>query len=55
MKKFIYYEEGSVRFFTFAEVAQLYIAVVDSEQKYNGTTFLSWLFEMEKLQILNRL
>lgn len=55
MAKFAYYEDGNTKIFSMQEVRHLYRALVGQDQKDNGTTFSSWLYEMEKMQILNRI
>lgn len=55
MAKFAYYEDGDISFFTMPEVKRLYCALVGQDQKKNGSTFDSWLYEMEHMQILNRI
>ena len=55
MQKFAYYENGKKEVFDLEQVHKIYNFVVDKEQKQDGTTFTSWLAEMEKMQILNRI
>ena len=55
MAKFAYYEEGNTKIFTMKEVCCMYSALVGQDQKNNGTTFATWLAEMEHMQILNRI
>lgn len=52
---FNYYENGKIETLSGRKVYRLYTIAVDDEQKANGTTFYSWLYEMEKMQILNRM
>ena len=52
---FNYYENGKIETLSARKVYRLYTIAVDDEQKANGTTFYSWLYEMEKMQILNRM
>lgn len=54
MQKFAYYENGKTEVFALADVELFYELSVDNEQKQNGTTFETWLAEMEHMQILNR-
>lgn len=51
---FNYYENGKIETLSARKVYRLYTIAVDDERKANGTTFNSWLYEMEKMQILNR-
>ena len=55
MANFAYYEDGNAKIFTLQEVQCLFCALVGQDQKDNGTTFTTWLAEMEKMQILNRI
>lgn len=53
--RFKYYEdEGRVKTFTMKKIYRMFCVMIDEEQKKEGTTFLSWLSEMEKMQILLR-
>ncbi len=52
---FNYYENGKIETLSARKVYRLYTTAVNDEQKANGTTFYSWLYEMEKMQILNRM
>lgn len=54
MEKFKYYENGSEETFTLEQVKQIFQDVVDDAQKEQGTTFETWLDEMEHMQILIR-
>ena len=47
-----YYEEGKEKTLSFRKVYRMFVTMVDDEQKKQGTTFSSWLFEMEHMQIL---
>ena len=51
---FIYYEDGRADKITMRKVYRMYCIMVDAEQKAQGTNFISWLYEMERMQILNR-
>lgn len=51
---FRYYEDGSTKNISFRKAYRMFITLVDENQKAQGTTFASWLAEMEKMQILNR-
>lgn len=51
---FKYYENGYEKTFTFRKIYRLFCTVVDFDQKARGTTFTSWLAEMEHMQILIR-
>lgn len=51
---FKYYEDGREQTFRIRKVYRLFQTMVDADQKAQGTTFTSWLSEMEKMQILNR-
>lgn len=55
MQKFAYYENGKTEVFTLSDVELFYELSVDNEQKQSGTTFETWLAEMEHMQILNRM
>ena len=52
---FKYYEDGTDKTITFRKVYRMFTVMVDDNQKAQGTTFTSWLSEMEKLQILIRI
>ncbi len=53
--RFKYYEdEGRVKTFTMKKIYRMFCVMIDEEQKKEGTTFLNWLSEMEKMQILLR-
>ena len=51
---FKYYEDGTDKAITFSKAYRMFTVMVDDEQKEQGTTFASWLSEMEKMQILIR-
>lgn len=51
---FFCYEDGRKQRFSMRDVYRQYCTIVDQDQKDQGTTFESWLDEMEKIQILNR-
>lgn len=51
---FKYFEDGKEKRYTFRKVYRMFVALVDDNQKSEGTTFTSWLSEMEKMQILIR-
>jgi hypothetical protein len=55
MANFAYYEDGNAKIFSMQEVHCLFCDLVGQDQKNNGTTFETWLDEMERMQILNRL
>lgn len=46
-----YYEEGKERIISNRKAYRMFAVMVDDNQKGQGTTFESWLSEMEKLQI----
>lgn len=52
---FIYYEEGRKKVFSMRKLFRIFNNQVGEEQKIQGTDFLSWLSEMEKMQILIRM
>ena len=52
---FKYYEDGTDKTITFRKAYRMFTVTVDDNQKEQGTTFSSWLSEMEKLQILIRM
>ena len=52
---FRYYEDGTDKTITFRKAYRMFAVMVDNDQKAQGTTFSSWLSEMEKLQILIRI
>ena len=52
---FKYYEDGTDKTITFRKAYRMFTVMVDDNQKAQGTTFTSWLSEMEKLQILIRI
>ena len=49
---FIYYEDGKTDKITMRKAYRMYCIMVDVEQKAQGTNFISWLYEMERMQIL---
>ena len=51
---FKYYEDGTNKKITFRKAYRMFTVMVNDEQKAQGTTFSSWLSEMEKMQILIR-
>ena len=51
---FKYYEDGKIKRISFCKVYRMFVALVDENQKSQGTTFTSWLSEMEHMQILVR-
>ena len=53
MKMFKYYEDGLEKILTFRKVYRMF-SLIPAYQKVQGTTFTSWLSEMEKMQILIR-
>ena len=53
MKMFKYYEDGLEKTLTFRKVYRMF-SLIPAYQKAQGTTFTSWLSEMEKMQILIR-
>ena len=52
---FKYYEDGHEKKVTFRKAYRMFTVMVDNDQKEQGTTFTSWLSEMEKLQIFIRI
>ena len=53
--KWMYYEDGCPREMTLQQLKEYFENEKGlEEQKREGTTFESWLDEMEKMQILNR-
>ena len=52
---FKYYEDGTDKTVTFRKAFRMFTTLVDNDQKEQGTTFSSWLSEMEKLQIFIRI
>ena len=51
---FKYYENGYEQKISFRKAYRMF-TLVDADQKAQGTTFTSWLAEMEHMQILNRI
>lgn len=51
---FLYYEDGKIEKLSMRDVYRMYDTSIDQHQKNQGTTFQSWLAEMEKMQILIR-
>lgn len=51
---FKYCEDGYVKKVTFRKAYRMFITLVDENQKAQGTTFTSWIAEMEHMQILVR-
>lgn len=51
---FRYYENGKVKRFSFSKLYRMFTVLVDDDQKTQGTDFISWLQEMEHMQILVR-
>lgn len=51
---FKYCEDGYIKKIPFRKVYRMFITLVDENQKSQGTTFTSWLDEMEHMQILVR-
>jgi len=51
---FKYYEEGTVKTITMRKAYRIFTTSIDDNQKAQGTTFTSWLSEMEHMQIFNR-
>ena len=52
---FKYYEDGHEKKVTFRKAFRMFTVMVDDNQKEQGTTFTSWLSEMEKMQIFIRI
>ncbi len=52
---FNYYEDGYTKKISMGKAYRMFITLVDDNQKAEGTTFASWLSEMEHMQILNRI
>ena len=51
---FKYYEDGNEKKVSVRKVYRMFNTLVDDSQKKQGTTFTSWLAEMEHMQILTR-
>lgn len=51
---FKYYEDGREKNFSFRKIYRLFQISVELDQKKQGTDFLTWLSEMEHMQILIR-
>ena len=51
---FKYYEDGNTKKIPFRKAYRMFTILVDENQKAQGTTFTSWLAEMEHMQILVR-
>lgn len=51
---FKYYEDGTEKTFPLRKLYRQFQTLVDNDQKAEGTTFHSWLSEMERMQILIR-
>lgn len=54
-KRYAYYEDGYRQIFSMRDIYRMFVTKVDDEQKAEGTNFYSWLDEMEKMQILNKI
>lgn len=52
---FRYYEDGYAKTLSMRKIYRMFSTLVDDNQKAEGTTFESWLYEMEHMQILNRI
>lgn len=52
---FKYYEDNKTKIFSFRKIYRMFVKFVDNNQKMQGTTFTSWLSEMEHMQILIRI
>ncbi len=52
---FNYYEDGYTKNISIRKAYRMYTTLIDDNQKAEGTTFTSWLSEMEHMQILNRI
>lgn len=55
MAKFTYYENGFEEIFTIPDLMQIFNTCIDASQKTQGTTFDSWLYDMERMNLLTRL
>lgn len=51
---FAYYEDGKPKRYSMRKMFRFFCKQVGKEQKDQGTNFISWLSEMEKMQILIR-
>ena len=51
---FAYYEDGKPKRYSMRKVYRFFCKKAGKEQKDQGTDFISWLSEMEKMQILIR-
>lgn len=51
---FICYEDGKKKTLSMRDAYRMFFTLVDQEQKKQGTTFHSWLEEMEQMQIFIR-
>ena len=49
---FIYYEEGKMQKISMRKAYRLFCTLVSEDQKQQGTTFSTWLEEMQRMQIL---
>ena len=52
---YIYYENGYPQKMPMRKLYRFFETQFDKEQKQMGTTFSTWLSEMEKMQILIRM
>lgn len=52
---FKYYEDGYVKKIPFRKAYRMFVVLVDESQKSQGTTFTSWLDEMEHMQIFSKM
>lgn len=52
-KSYFYHEDVKTKRLTMHDVYRMFITSVDDNQKNQGTTFQSWIDEMEHMQILN--
>lgn len=53
--RYAYYEDSNEKVLTMRKVYRMFQTSVDDSQLSQGTTFRSWLDEMEHMQILNRM
>lgn len=52
---FGYYENGKQERLSMRKIYRLYCVAVDAEQKAMGTDFKAWLYDMQRMGILNRI
>ena len=54
-RTFAYYEDGKKQLLSIRDTYRMFRIMVNDEQKFQGTTYQSWMDEMQKFQILNKL